>query len=114
MSDRFDTQPRDHRFFGVVTLIAALCILGGFGNVYGTKLVTGVPVEPGLIHLHAAVFVLWLVVLLTQAALVRRGRIDLHERVGFVGIGLAIVMLGVGYAVSVAVTRLGATAASRA
>lgn len=81
----FQTEPRDHRFFGIVSLLAAIAILLGFGNTYGAKLVGGVPVVPGLIHIHALAFACWLILLIAQVELVRRGRIDLHRRLGVVG-----------------------------
>jgi hypothetical protein len=87
-------------------MLAVVTILIGFGHTYGAKMAGGVPVVPRLIHMHAAVFTCWLVLFVTQAALVRRGRVDLHRRLGLLGMGLAAVMLVLGVQVGIAVARL--------
>jgi hypothetical protein len=102
----FQTEPRDHRFFATISVLAAVTILIGFGHTYGAKIVGGVAVVPRLIHTHAAVFTCWLVLFITQVALVRRGRVDLHRRLGVVGMVLAAVMLVLGVQVGLAVARL--------
>jgi hypothetical protein len=45
-----------------------------------------------IVHLHAAAFVGWLVLLTVQVALIRTGRRALHRRLGMIGVPLAIVM----------------------
>jgi hypothetical protein len=103
----FETEPRDHRFFGFISVLAALVILLGFGNTYGAKLVGGVRVDPAIIHLHAAVFTCWLLLFVAQAALARMGRIELHQRVGAAGLVLAGFMLILGVQTGLAVARAG-------
>lgn len=48
---------------------------------------------PPIIHLHAAVFTSWLVVLVIQTTLVLRGRTAVHRRLGVAGVVLAALML---------------------
>ena len=52
--------------------------------------------RPWLIHVHAAVFSGWMVLLLTQVLLVWRGRTDMHRRLGRFGIayGVGVLLLG--------------------
>jgi hypothetical protein len=96
----------DHRFFSTVAIAAAVVILAGFASTYGPKVVGGAPV-PLIIHLHAAAFALWLIVFVTQNLLVLRGRTDMHRRLGPWGVGLAGVMLVLGSATALAMTRAG-------
>lgn len=103
----FKTEPRDHRFFSAMSVIAALLIVTGFANTYGPKLVHGTPAVGAIVHLHAAVFATWLVVFILQAVLVLRGRLQLHRKLGTVGIALAGFMLFVGALTAVTVTRDG-------
>ncbi len=61
---------------------------------------------PLIVHLHAAAFVGWLVLLTTQVALVRSGRVALHRRLGVAGAGLAMAMLVLGPATSLHMAQL--------
>jgi FtsH-binding integral membrane protein len=103
----FRTLPGDHRFFSMMSIVASLTILAGFANTYGPKLVTGAPELPPIIHLHAAVFTTWLVLFVAQTTLVLAHRTDVHRRLGVAGVLLAALMLVVGVAASVIVTRHG-------
>jgi len=52
------------------------------------------------IHFHVATLVLWLSLALTQTLLVRRGRVDIHRRVGKLAYGLIPLMI-VGFVLAV-------------
>lgn len=103
----FRALPTDHLFFSGIALAGAVVIVGGFANTYGPKVMSGNPQVPSVIHLHAAVFATWLVVFVTQNVLVLRGRIDVHRTLGPWAVALAGVMLIVGSAAAVVVTRAG-------
>jgi hypothetical protein len=77
---RFRSHPADHRFFGAMALVAAGVIVAGFANTYGRKVLAGTPPLPPVVHLHAALFCTWLVLLVAQAVLVSRGHLALHMR----------------------------------
>jgi hypothetical protein len=72
--------------------ILAFAVLGFFPSYFGL-----LPTFPGVssaIHFHAAAVVLWLLLVLAQAVLVRRGRAELHKRLGRLGfVMLPLVML---------------------
>jgi uncharacterized membrane protein YozB (DUF420 family) len=103
----FRPHPADRRFYGTMAFVAAVVIVTGFSNTYAPKVFTGQPEVLAIVHVHAAVFAAWLVLFVTQAALVARGRVELHMRLGNVGIALAGLMLAVGIATSVAAARAG-------
>jgi hypothetical protein len=46
--------------------------------------------------IHGVAFAAWLLLLLAQTSLVAAGRVDLHRRLGVLGVGLAVVMLVLG------------------
>jgi len=96
----------EHRFYSSVAIAAAVVILAGFASTYGPKL-AGPGTMPRIIHVHAAVFALWLVAFVVQNLLVLNGRTDLHRRLGPWVVGLAGVMLVLGSATAIAVTRAG-------
>jgi len=106
-SRTFQTLPGDHRFFSLMAIVTAATILAGFTNTYVPKVVTGAPALPPIIHLHAVVFTSWLALFVAQTALVLRGRTALHRRLGVAGVVLAALMLVVGTATAIVVTRQG-------
>ncbi|MBL8913611.1 MAG: hypothetical protein JNM17_23120 [Archangium sp.] len=103
---RFATLPGDHRFFTVMSLVASVIIVAGFGGTYGARLAAGHTV-PVVIHLHALAFSAWLVLFVTQAVLAARGRLALHRRLGWLATALAGTMLVLGVAAAVSAGRHG-------
>jgi hypothetical protein len=106
-SRAFQTRPGDHRFFSVMAIVTTVTILAGFASTYVPKVVAGAPALPWIIHLHAVVFTSWLAFYITQTTLVRTGRTAVHRRLGPAGVALAALMLIVGSATAITVTRLG-------
>ena len=68
----------------------------GFWPTYFGPLVLGTIAQPLLIHLHATVFVGWLVLFLTQVVLAASGRVAWHLRLGRLGIGYGVLVIIVG------------------
>jgi hypothetical protein len=93
---------RDHRFCLVLATLAAITIFSGFSATYYLKPLRGlVPLPassqlPMVIHLHGAVFTLYVLFYLFQTALISRGQRALHMTLGWVSIALipAMVVLG--------------------
>ena len=98
---------RDHAFFTATSVAASLVILLGFGRTYPPKLASPEPGFPAIVHLHAAVFTAWLLFFIGQVVLAMRGRIALHRKLGNFGVIAAFLMLFLGCATAVAVTRRG-------
>jgi uncharacterized membrane protein YozB (DUF420 family) len=84
-------------------------IVTGFASTYGPKVVTGSRPVPTVVHVHAAVFVCWLLLFVTQTLLVLRGRVQAHVRLGQAGLALAGVMLVTGLATAIHAARAGHT-----
>lgn len=84
-------------FYLWMSLAMAAVIVGGFSRtVPGDFLDT--PALPLLLHVHGAIFTLWVLLLVVQPALVVRGSIHLHRRLGWAGAGLATAMVAMGIA----------------
>lgn len=78
-------------------------VLAGFWPSYFGRIFRGVVDEwPWVIHLHAASFMGFMGLLLTQALLVSTGRTRLHKKLGTVGIGYGILVIFIGLLVSFA------------
>jgi hypothetical protein len=91
------SNPRlDKLFFpGVAALILATVFLG-FARTYYLAGVFRAPLPNLLVHIHGAVFSLWILLLITQTSLIAGGRVDIHRRVGLFGFGLACLMVILG------------------
>jgi hypothetical protein len=90
-------KPRDERlFFAFMCLSILVAVFVGFARTYYMAGVFHAPLPNTLIHVHGALFTLWLVVLVAQTTLIAAGRTDLHKRYGLLGFGLACLMVIVG------------------
>ena len=91
---------------GMALAIMAVAVVG-FAERYYLKIHTGTLDLPALVHVHAAVFTSWLLLLLAQTTLVAARRVDLHRRLGLAGVGLAALVVVLGVAVSIHGARHG-------
>jgi hypothetical protein len=80
-------------------MVLAMCffVFGGFGMHSFVPALRGeFPPAPPVVHLHAMVFVAWMLLLLLQSALVGAGNVRLHRTLGTWGIaqGTATILIG--------------------
>ena len=68
-------------FYLILSLVMAAVIIGGFSRTVPDDF-TASPRLPVLLQVHGVIFSLWLVLLVVQPALVFRGSIRLHRRLG--------------------------------
>jgi hypothetical protein len=84
-------------FFFWMTLAYCFFVFGGFGmHSFVPALRGDFPPAPPIVHLHAVIFISWMVLLVTQSALVGAGNVRLHRSLGTWGIahGTAIMIFG--------------------
>lgn len=62
---------------------------------------------PIWVHLHGMIFMAWTLLFVTQNALIARGSLTLHRRMGWTAAGLACVMVPLGIVTAVMAVRLG-------
>jgi hypothetical protein len=103
-SARSVSARRERLFFGGMTVALLAAVVLGFGQSYYFRTVSGSTLEltPAL-HVHGAVFTLWMVLLVVQSSLVAAGRTPVHRQLGVAGAVLAALMMGLG--AYVAITR---------
>jgi hypothetical protein len=89
------TGSRD-RFFLTMSGLLLLILLAGFSRTLYLRLFFEVPPVPTYLHVHGATVTAWFVWLIVQASLVNVNRIDVHRRIGMLGvvIGAAVVPAG--------------------
>ena len=100
-----DARPRARAargkiYVGLALMIAAIVFVGFSRSFYGTFLADAA--HPWIIHVHAAVYVGWLALLIAQTVLAARGDIATHRRVGKFGIAYGALVWVLGLIVSIA------------
>lgn len=89
-------RPQDRRFYGGMALLIAAIVFAGFSrSFYLSRWLDGPTLSP-LRIVHGLVFSAWIVLFMTQTALIAGGRRDIHRRLGVAGAVLAAAMVVVG------------------
>ncbi len=83
-------------FFFSITLLIFVAVFYGFGSEYVRFRAEYFPFPSLLVYIHAALFLSWMLLLLTQASLVSAGRVAWHRRLGIAGFFLVCCMPVVG------------------
>ena len=83
----------EHRYFSVVALAVTLTVLAGFIPLYTLRLLRHDPNLTLLVHAHGFVMASWIALFLTQTLLIAKHRIDLHRRLGILGVWVAALVL---------------------
>lgn len=87
---------RPRRLYTALGIVALIIAVMGFWPTYFGPLLAGTLHTVPLIHLHATVFVGWLLLVIAQATLAARGHRALHIKVGRFGFvyGAFVVLIG--------------------
>ena len=102
----------DHRFFITASILVVAAILIGFGPTFYLKpFFESPPVARTVIYLHGFVMAAWVLLFLVQVYFISAKKIKLHQRLGYIGVGLAVVVVVVGLIVAIAATKYGSATA---
>ena len=83
----------DRNFFAAFVLVCWIGVGFGFFPASSARIMGKADyVAPLILHLHAMLFVGWLVLLTTQMLLIRTGRTAVHMRLGLTGVALVPLM----------------------
>jgi hypothetical protein len=87
----------DHVFFTSMALVMLVTVFVGFAHTYYLAGLSQAPLPSRIIHIHAAVFSCWILLLVAQTSLASGGRVDIHQRLGMAGffLGCLMIVLGV-------------------
>jgi hypothetical protein len=96
-------------YLAIALLVAGIVAWGFWETYYSQAFARGD--LPAIVHVHAAVFSIWVLLLVAQAALVAAGNVQLHRRTGNVGMLYGGVVLAIGLLVSVGAPALRVRAA---
>ena len=90
-------KSRSRYFFPVFSILMIAVVFTGFWPSYFGPLITqGRVVRPLIIHLHGAIFLGWMALLIAQVILAAIGKVRAHRSLGTLGIayGLLVVVMG--------------------
>ncbi|MGH8139993.1 MAG: hypothetical protein ACREVV_17595 [Steroidobacteraceae bacterium] len=99
---RFDAE---RRFYVLAAIGIGVVVLAGFSIDYG--LLFDLRSLSVLVLIHALVMFGWIGLFFMQTALVARGHVDLHRRIGILGATIAVLVVVVGAITLLVATRLG-------
>jgi hypothetical protein len=85
-----------NRFYSHAALVLAVFLLGAFLRTYYLRFLSDLPPLTLLIHVHGLLFTAWVLLFVAQTRLIAANRVDLHKRLGLVGIALAAAVFAVG------------------
>jgi hypothetical protein len=108
------SRSRGFSFHLGMTLVMAAFVFAGFGMTYWFPMATGtLRPAPPVVHVHGWVYSAWMVLLVTQAALVNARNISLHRSLGTFGIALATAVLFMGLTITLLGLRGGMSRAAQ-
>lgn len=108
VSKPVDRRLFDRGLFKVAAIAFPLLVLAGFARTYYLRGLFDVPPLPSLIvHLHGVTMTAWVALFVTQVWLISSKRVRVHQRLGFMGIGLAALILPIGFVAAVRAAKYG-------
>jgi hypothetical protein len=97
----------DRIFFSGIALLALIAVLAGFARTYFLAGGFWAKLPSVMVHVHGALFTLWIALLVAQVTLVATHRTHWHMRMGIAGMFLAPLMIITGFATLVGSIRRG-------
>src|SRR5579872_4786361 len=88
-----------------MSLVMAALVLWGCSHTVEASLFHANPPRPLLLWMHGAAFATWVVLLIVQSAMVRVRKVSLHRFLGWIGAGIAAVMVALGFVAATVMTR---------
>ena len=91
---------RTRQAYFVIALLVAGIVAWGFWKTYYSQALARADL-PAIVHVHAVVFSVWVLILVAQAAVVVAGNVRLHKQIGAAGMLYGALVFSVGLLVSV-------------
>ena len=96
---RESTGQQDRLFFSGIALLVLIAVAVGFARTYFLAGVFWAKLPSAVVHVHGALFTLWIALLVAQVSLVASRRTPWHMRLGIAGMVLAPLMVITGFAI---------------
>jgi len=100
----------DRRFFAVTAIAFTLVVLAGFARTYYLKPYFGGPPLPSVfVHIHGLLMTAWIALFATQVWLISSRQVRVHQRLGYAGVGLAVLIVAAGLVTALRAGKYGAS-----
>lgn len=110
VSEAVDRRLFDRRLFKVAAIAFPLVVLAGFARTYYVRGLFDLPPLPSLmVHLHGLTMTTWVALFMTQVWLISSKRVRVHQRLGYMAIGLAGLILPIGFVTAVRAAKYGSS-----
>lgn len=86
----------EHVFFSGMAVLLCVCVYIGFSPTYFQAGMLRAPLPSPILHVHGAVFTLWMLLFVVQATLVSAHRVKWHRSLGTVAFCLPPIMIVLG------------------
>ena len=93
-------------FFTGMAIAVVATVGAGFAPTYYLRPLFATPALPLSMHIHGALFTMWVLLFAAQTSLVAANRTDLHRRLGVAGVVLAVTMVVSGVTLAIESARL--------
>jgi hypothetical protein len=92
-------------FYFSMSLVLAGLVVWGFSRTVDANLFHAKPPRPLLLWVHGAAFSTWIIFFIVQSGLVRVRKVSVHRTLGWFGVGLASLMVVLGFTIAVIMAR---------
>lgn len=111
MRQRVDRHLFDRRLFLTAAIAFPLIVLAGFGRTYYLKgLFDFPPLASTLVHVHGLLMTAWVALFAAQVWLIAAKRTRVHQRLGYAGVGLAVLIIIAGFFTALRAAKYGSAA----
>jgi hypothetical protein len=93
---RIVNRPLEHAFFALLVAGIVFTVFLGFGKSYLLAGLVRAPLPNLLVHVHGAVYMCWILLLIVQTSLVASGKLRLHRQLGVFRLVIASAMVVLG------------------
>jgi hypothetical protein len=93
-------------FYFILSLIIAGVVIAGFSRTISARLFHPPTSRPVVLYVHAALFASWIVLFITQTALIQTRNVRFHRKLGLCAIPLGVAIPIVGVATALIMGRL--------
>src|SRR4051812_30861709 len=79
---RPDNRTVERVFYGGMAILLCIVVFIGFAPTYFQAGILRAPLPSAIVHIHGALFTLWMLLFVTQAALISARRVKWHRSFG--------------------------------
>jgi hypothetical protein len=105
---KLTSRQRERLFYSSMAAAIAITVFAGFARSYYLRPYFGTSRLTPLLHLHGLIFTSWILLFVTQIALVAADRTRVHRRLGIAGAVVAVLIVIVGSTTALIRTAQGA------